>query len=391
LPGSVDGRLRLAVYCDYSYRIEAGVLYAQLPFSLFLQGLRPQCERLVLTGRLDPTPGRFPYAIDDVEFVPLPHYSSGAQMRSVLRTLPAGLIRFWRLLDTVEVVWILGPNPPQALLFALLSKVRRRRLVLGVRQNLPELIRYRHRDKPLVRAAAWILESAFRLLSLVTPVVAVGPQLAGHYRRARALHVAYVSLLGEREILGPGDSEREYDGPELRLLSVGRLDPEKNPLLLADALARLLKLDPRWTLNVCGEGPLSAALASRARDLGVEHRLELLGNVPIDAGLWELYRSSHALLHVSHTEGVPQVLLEAFAARLPVVATAVGGVPDLVDGCGLLVPPDDPDAAARAVERLGSEPQLREQLVDAASDRVRRHTREAECLSLARFLAGQPT
>ena len=71
--------------------------------------------------------------------------------------------------------------------------------------------------------------------------------------------------------------------------------------------------------------------------------------MPIDSGLWERYRRSHVLVHVSHTEGVPQVLLEAFAARLPVVATSVGGVAEVVRDLGWLVPVDDADAAARAL------------------------------------------
>jgi glycosyltransferase involved in cell wall biosynthesis len=82
------------------------------------------------------------------------------------------------------------------------------------------------------------------------------------------------------------------------------------------------------------------------------------------------------------------VILEAFAARLPVVATAVGGVPALVDGCGRLVPPEDAEAAAEALLELASSPALRDQLVASASARVREHTLGAECTRLAAFLAG---
>ena len=350
--------MRLAVYCDYSYRVADGTVYAELPFGVFLRELARSCDRLVVTGRLDPTPGRYPYEMTGVEYVPLPHYESGAQLGSVIRTIPAGISRFWRLLDGVDVAWILGPNPPQALVFALLAKLRRRRLVLGVRQDLPQLIRHRHPDKPLVRFAALALEAAFRLLGRTTPVVVVGPDLARRYASAAALHVAYVSLLSETDIVAREDDHRSFDGDELRILSVGRLDPEKNPLLLADVLARVATGDGRWRLDICGDGPLAVALAQRLRDLEVDDLATLHGHVPIDDGLWDLYRQSHLLLHVSLTEGVPQVLLEAFAARLPVVATAVGGVPEVVRGRGLLVPPEDADAAALALEQLASDPAL---------------------------------
>jgi glycosyltransferase involved in cell wall biosynthesis len=379
--------LRLAVYCDFSYRVNQGEVTAQHPFGLFIRELAAHCERLVVIGRLDPAPEPYPYAMRGVGYVPLPHYVSGAQFGDVLRTMPTGVRRFWRTLDDVDVVWILGPNPPQALAFALLAAARGRRVVLGLRQNLPELVRHRHQGRRSVHIAADLLEGAFQLLARRMPVVVVGPDLARRYRRASAVHMTYVSLLSEEHIAGPAQDTRDYAGDELRLLSVGRLDPEKGPLLLADVLERLLRSDPRWHLDICGDGSLSDELARRFEDLGIADRAHLHGHVAIDGGLWNLYRRSHALVHVSLTEGVPQVLLEAFAARLPVVATAVGGVPAVVEGRGLLVPPSDPDAAARAVERLISDPALRATLVDAASMEIRNHTLESTCARLATFLA----
>ena len=87
------------------------------------------------------------------------------------------------------------------------------------------------------------------------------------------------------------------------------------------------------------------------------------------------------------TEGVPQVILEAFAARLPVVATDVGGVGALVAGRGLLVAPADPDAAAEALNQLIRDPELRRRVTDAAQQAAADHTLEAECSRLAGFLS----
>ncbi len=93
--------------------------------------------------------------------------------------------------------------------------------------------------------------------------------------------------------------------------------------------------------------------------------------------------------HISLTEGVPQVLLEAFAARLPVVATAVGGVPAFLDGCGLLVGIGDAAGAAAAVGRLAGDAELRERLLESATRRISEHTLGAETERLASFLAGR--
>lgn len=386
--GQSPRALRLAVYCDFSYRVNNGEVRAQLPFALFIRELADHYARLVVIGRLDPAPEPYPYPMRGVEYVPLPHYASGARFGDVLRTLPTGVKRFWRTLAEVDVVWILGPNPPQALAFALLAAARRRRVVLGLRQNLPELVRHRHKGRRAVHLAADLLEAAFRLLARRMPVVVVGPDLARRYRKGASVHMMYVSLLSGEDIATPDEDDRDYEGDELRALSVGRLDPEKNPLLLADILERLLQSDPRWRLEICGDGSLREQLARRLEALGVADRARLHGHVAIDGGLWDLYRRSHALVHVSLTEGVPQVLLEAFAARLPVVATAVGGVPPVVEGRGLLVPPSDPDAAARALEAIVRDPVLRAKLVNEASADVRNHTLESASARLAAFLAG---
>jgi len=179
-------------------------------------------------------------------------------------------------------------------------------------------------------------------------------------------------------------ARRSWDG-ERTVLTVGRLETEKNPLMLADVLERLD--GSAWRLLVCGEGPLEGELRARLRELGVEDRAELLGYLPIHGGLMDRYRAANAFLHVSWTEGVPQVLLEAFAAGTPVVATAVGGVPEAAGSAALLVPPGDPEAAARALERLAAEPELRGRLVAAGIERMRGLTLEAQSARVAHFLA----
>jgi len=382
------GRGRLLVFSDFSYRTNGG-LTAELPFSLFVARLGREFDHLTLVGRLSPGPGRFPYRLDGIEFVALPYYQRGSHLLSVLGALPAGMVRFWRALDDADAVWVLGPHPPQALVFAVLAKLRGRSVALGVRQQLRQLIRHRHPGQRRMQITGDLLELAFRAMARLIPVVAVGPHIADQYRAARSLHVTYVSLLGDADILAADQVRRDWDEPTLRLLSVGRLDPEKNPLLLVEIIRRLVARDERWQLDVCGEGSLAEELQRRVTSAGLNARVRLHGDVPFGTELWDMYRRSHALLHVSHTEGVPQVLLEAFAARLPVVATAVGGVPGLVTGRGLLIEPDDPDAAVAAIERLLADPAARERRVAAAASEVAMHTVEAECLRLAAFLAAE--
>lgn len=386
---------RLAVFCDFSYRRDGDVITAELPFSLFLQELARHFGAVTLIGRLDPTGTRFPYEMRGIALEPLPYYASGADLSAVMRALPAAIRRFWAVLARVDVVWVLGPNPPHAIVFALMALARRKRLVLGVRQQLPRLIRHRHPGRPHVWLAAWVLEQAFRLIGRFAGVVVVGPELAREYRHSRRVHPALISLLSAAGVaaaggvdgaVGVGGAGRDYGAAELSLLSVGRLDPEKNPLLMVDILRDALRSDGRWCLEVCGDGSLAEALRARADELGVGDRVVMHGHIGFGDPLWELYRSSHALLHVSMTEGMPQVLLEAFAARLPVVATAVGGVPEMAGGRGLLIPPRDAPAGAAALQRLLDDPDERERHVAAGAAYAADHTLEAESERLARFL-----
>jgi glycosyltransferase involved in cell wall biosynthesis len=376
--------MRLAVYCDYSYRRDGGVLWAEVAFANFLAALADHFECVTLVGRLDPQPGRWHHAVPtELDFEPLPYYRTLANPAEPARALLESVRRFWGVLARVDAVWLLGPHP-LALAFALLAVLRGRRVALGVRQDLTLYMRNRHPRARALRAATAVLDSGFRLLARRCAVVVVGSEMAQRYRRARLLLPVSISLVSERDIAPPGTGPA-WDG-ELRVLSIGRLDAEKNPLLLADVLARLLAERPGWRLLVCGDGPLRAELDAHLRELGVDGAAELLGYVPVESGLYELYRSSHLFLHCSWTEGVPQVLYEAFAQRLPVVATAVGGVSDAAEGAAVLVPAGDAAAAARALMTLADDAALRERLVQAGVARAREHSLEAGTRRVARFL-----
>jgi glycosyltransferase involved in cell wall biosynthesis len=378
--------LRLAVYTDNSYRRIGAHVYADRALVRFIEALAGHVEDLVLAGQLDPDlPGAHYRVGEAIRFVGLPHYPSLVHFASAIVAMVRSLRRFWRALDDVDAVWLLGPHP-LCLAFAALAVLRRRRVALGVRQDFPVYVRSRHPRRRAVHLAGDLLEGSYRLLARRWPTVVVGPQLAENYRRGRRVLEIQVSLIRDSDLADPAEAaSREWDG-EATVLSVGRLETEKNPLLLADVL-RLLSGDGRhWRLVVCGEGPLDSDLRERLGSLGVGGRAEIRGYVPIDGGLMDLYRESDAFLHVSWTEGMPQVLIEAFAAGTPVVATAVGGVPDAVGDSALLVPPGDAEAAAAALRRLADEPDLRARLVRGGIERVRGRTLEAESRRVGEFL-----
>jgi glycosyltransferase involved in cell wall biosynthesis len=383
--------MRVAVYTDYKYRRDVEGVHAEKAFALFLGRLAHDFDGLVLLGRLDPRPGGWHYRVPPrVTFVPLPWYPSLAQPLAAAPAMVKSIRRFWRALDGVDVVWLLGPHL-LALAFLAIAMLRRKPVVLGARQDLPRYVASRHPDRRALRLVAHVLEGAWRALARFHSIIVVGPELERRYRRARRVLEVYVSLVDERAIENAADEgARDYSG-ELSVLAVGRLEPEKNPLLLADVLALLRDGEPRWRLVVCGDGPMRQELLQRLDRLGVRQYADLRGYVPMDRGLTRFYRDAHLFLHASWTEGMPQVLLEAFAARLPVVATAVGGVTRAADGCALLVAPGDAPAAAAQLLSLARDQSLRERLSEAGVARVRRHTFEAESRRVAEFLRSSLT
>ena len=378
--------MRLAVYTDYVYRRVDGEVFAERAFALFLARLSGALDRLVLIGREAPEPGHARYAIGSgVELVSLPYYARLSDPWTVLRSSLGSLARFWGALSGVDCVWLLGPHP-LAIAFAGLAAVRRKRVVLGVRQDLPAYVESRHPDRRLLKLAGWALELTWRALARVFPVVVVGPEIAAHYVHGRSVLEIGVSLIDRDDLVPPAVAlRRSYDG-EIRVISVGRLEAEKNPLLLADVLARLREDDDRWRLVVCGEGAMHEALQDRLHELGLAEHAELLGYVPFGPRLLSLYRESHALLHVSWTEGLPQVIVEALAAGLPVVATDVGGVAAAVGGTVRLVPAGNADAAATALREIAADPGLRETLVRAGHEHAAARTAGVEVERVADFL-----
>jgi glycosyltransferase involved in cell wall biosynthesis len=261
--------VRAAVYSDLEYGRIDGVVYARESFALFAAALDDHVDRLVLVGRVDPRiaatpPHRLPAG---VELLELPFYRSLTEPAQLLRATACSMARFRRLLDGIDVVWVLGPHP-LGLIFALMAHARRRRVVLGVRQDTLAYVRNRHPRRRALQVAAAALELAWRGLARVDATVVVGEDLARRYRRSPVVVPIAVTLVDAEDVVAEDAADaRSYDG-ELRVLSVGRLDAEKNPLLLADVLAALHAADPRWRLVICGEGSERGALESRLESLG---------------------------------------------------------------------------------------------------------------------------
>lgn len=162
----------------------------------------------------------------------------------------------------------------------------------------------------------------------------------------------------------------------LRIAAVGTLKRLKGFDVLFQALARLRNEARPFELLVAGEGPERDSLRYLAFSLGVADCIRFLGEI---SDVPSLLAGAHLAVHPSRSEGLSNAVLEAMAEGLPVVATAVGGTPEMIiDGLrGLLVPPDDPPALTGAMKRLLGNPQLRGRMGQEALKWVRRHCSES--------------
>ncbi len=169
---------------------------------------------------------------------------------------------------------------------------------------------------------------------------------------------------------------------DVLIVSVARLEPQKDPEALIQAFSRGLSDDPRAHLLLAGDGSLRDAAGECAARCGIAGRVHFLG---VRSDVPEILAAADLFALASRWEGCPLSVMEAMAAGLPVVAAAVGGVPELVeDGVtGILAPLDDTDALGRALALLANDPQRRRAMGDAARERAASFSLEVMVASYA--------
>jgi glycosyltransferase involved in cell wall biosynthesis len=221
------------------------------------------------------------------------------------------------------------------------------------------------------------LDGYYRQLAEALPLcaefAALSPRLAGQWAAKYPFlkHVSVLPLISEdcgaRDAAAPSPFARPA---ETVFGFAARIERGKGPLLLLDAMAELNRAGCASLVRLAGTGEQLHEAKARARALGLNGACEFTGFYTEPAGRTAFMRTLDVFVLPSFAEGTPNSVIEAMAHGLPVVASDVGGLADLVTpDCGLLVPAGDSAALADAMRRLARDPALRASMGRAARER----------------------
>jgi len=232
---------------------------------------------------------------------------------------------------------------------------------MGTAQHMPMLADYYRR-----------LET---VLPLCTEVAALSPRLAVEWsvRFPFLNSVSVLPLIMERSHTLNLASQSLADPQEIVFGFAARLEEGKGPLILVEALAEVNRERTVAIARIAGLGPQLLQVKARARDLKLSHACEFVGHYSEPLGRTAFMNSLDVFVLPSLAEGTPNSIIEAMAHGIPVIASEVGGIPDVLgDDAGIGVAPGDATALANAMLLLTNDPELRKKMGAAAQERYQK-------------------
>ena len=212
-----------------------------------------------------------------------------------------------------------------------------------------------------------------KVLPLCTEVAALSPTLARQWsdRFPFLPSVSVLPLITEDSQMLNVSANLSANGKHETIFGyAARIETGKGPFLLADAVAQLRQNGNNVHARIAGTGPALPELKARIRQLQLNGSWEFVGSYSGSIGCSAFMRTLDVFVLPSFAEGTSKSVIEAMAHGLPIIATNVGGLPDLLTpDVGILIPPGDSAALADAMQRLASDPALRKRMGQAARDR----------------------
>jgi glycosyltransferase involved in cell wall biosynthesis len=385
--------LRLGIYLHDRYRGDGNFTVSNSESFNFIKRLK-LADQISLAVSVIPVrdinPANYRVVVEDlgITLLPLPGWRN--LTRSII-SMPFSLNRILKtarnLLATSDILWLRLPSGV-AFFFWWFAKKQAKPAIMHVSGNV--LIAGRSRKglrRLTARLASFTLHLLTRWMSRYGITLATGGELEKLF--STSLHPVYQLddiLLSENDMLAP----KQTKGQAKELLFVGRFDRGKGIELLVDVVEGLHVDFPALRLRLAGSGPLFEPIRKKIAERGLGSYVKLLGFVPSDGPLQKLYSETDifVLPSDSYPEGFPRVVLEAWAAGLPVVATRLGGIPYRIhhDKNGLLVTPGNREEMVNALRRLIRDGNLRYRLAEGGYETIRSLTFEHQARLIRELL-----
>jgi len=292
------------------------------------------------------------------------------------------------LLKESDVLWLRLPSAV-AVFFWWAARKQRKPVILHVSGNIllsPGSPKYKGLLRFVALIGAYAVHLLTRWMSRYGITLVTGGELKELF--STSLYPAYLLddiSLSESDLHAPVKIKKQAT----ELLFVGRLDYGKGIEILLQTIEELREEFPHIRLRLAGSGPLLDSMQKLIAERKLQDNVELLGFVSASASLQGLYRDADIFILPSDScEGFPRVILEAWGAGLPVLATRLGGIPYRIrhGENGLLVKPGDKDGLRDALRELLSDGELRYRLARTGFETVKSLTFERQALHIRELL-----
>ncbi|RLB04931.1 MAG: hypothetical protein DRG83_03725 [Deltaproteobacteria bacterium] len=356
--------------------------------SLFIAGFYSYFQEIVVCAPIQEldapllTPPEWPKKI---RFAGLAPYETVLEYAKRLpKMLWHNLPVLWREIRRADMVWIRLPAANGIFAF-LIAKALRRPTVVFLVGDVDKVSaanpRYRGWLAWLRKVGVYVDWKVTVFMARRSLVFAYGSELANKLRQAGCsdVEVSFTSLVKDEDLRYP-DKTSAFAPQTFRILFIGRLSKEKGVHILFEAASLLGKDGYRLQLDIVGSGPDERNLKSWLKALPADVLVKFWGYLPHGEKFNHLIKQAEVFVLPSLSEGVPKVLLEVMAKGVPVVASEVGGIPDLIthNHNGLLVPPRNPQALAEAIKVLLDDNQLRSRIACGAFHFAQEHTHQKQ-------------
>lgn len=392
----VNLKKRLAIYLNTPFFYDGLAYSVNERFVQFWSSFTSDFERVVFCVPVlctNKKKGLFPFETNSnrIEIVHLPYYESPIDL---YRRLPVLLPRAWNTVLLNMHKWdIIGALVPNIIGLAIIMQAKAYskpcfNYIRGSEKG--NAYQFGGLKKYVALGISAILEAILKKVAGRTLTLVVGNELYKDYkRRGRPVHRIIVSLISENDILVQSACQQVCHKQDLRLLYVGRLSGEKGVAILIDAMHILTKRNGIGAkLTIIGAGEEEDSLRAKVRQLALGNCVNFMGHIPYGEDVLRLFKESEIFVLPSLTEGFPKTLLEAMANCTPIIATSVGGIPELVKNgfSGILAPPGDASGLANAIRRLHSNKELRVRLAENGRMIVRGYTMEKQRANIVNLI-----